>query len=236
MSAFILDGEVRASPFEEASMTRLRGDVYHPSPLEYAFLKAYLAQRDRYPAQRLPVPEYRIAHDARNRLDFAFPFHKVAVELQGAIWTGGKYNRATGILNAAQKYNRLQLAGWRVFVLHDTTLDRYAAGLPEVLDIYTLKPAITAMDSPYSCLYWWLYQEQVVAPCWRLSLEVEREGSVLLMRTRWSMRVAWGQAIEEIALPGETVDFVNPSQRAAKKVHSQIEELWNVAKSISART
>jgi len=61
-----------------------------------------------------PVPEYRFHPDRRWRLDYAWPDHKLAVEIEGGAWIQGRHTRGSGFLNDISKYNELTLAGWRL--------------------------------------------------------------------------------------------------------------------------
>lgn len=65
---------------------------------------------------RLPAPvrEHRFHPSRRWRMDFAYPTEKVAVEIEGGIWTGGRHTRGNGFISDCEKYNAAQLAGWLV--------------------------------------------------------------------------------------------------------------------------
>ena len=62
------------------------------------------------------MTEHFFALPRRWRFDFAWPADKVAVEVQGGLWTGGKHSRGAGIENDYEKGNAAQLLGW--VVLH----------------------------------------------------------------------------------------------------------------------
>lgn len=75
-------------------------------PLFLALLK-----RERLPA---PEAEYRF-HDTRKwRLDYCWPLAKVALEVEGGVWTGGRHTRGAGFLRDVEKYNELARLGWRL--------------------------------------------------------------------------------------------------------------------------
>lgn len=61
-----------------------------------------------------PEPEYRFAPPRRWRFDYCWPSHRLAVEVEGGIWTGGRHTRGKGYLGDLEKYNRAVLDGWRV--------------------------------------------------------------------------------------------------------------------------
>lgn len=49
------------------------------------------------------------------RFDYAIPEHKIALEVEGGVWTGGRHTSPKGFLNDIEKYNTATLMGWRVF-------------------------------------------------------------------------------------------------------------------------
>lgn len=66
---------------------------------------------------RLPDPqaEYRFARDAGRdwRIDFYFEANgrKVALEVEGGVWTGGRHTRPQGFSGDMEKYNALACRG-----------------------------------------------------------------------------------------------------------------------------
>ena len=63
------------------------------------------------------VPEFRFHTHRLWRLDFADPFTKLAIELDGGVWSDGRHLRGRGFLEDCEKFNAAALAGWRVFRL-----------------------------------------------------------------------------------------------------------------------
>jgi len=61
-----------------------------------------------------PVTEHRFDTKRKWRFDFAFPTQKLAVEIEGAIWSRGRHTRGIGYEGDMEKYNAAVLAGWRV--------------------------------------------------------------------------------------------------------------------------
>lgn len=61
------------------------------------------------------VKEYRFHPKRRWRFDYAFPEHKIALEVEGGVWTGGRHVSPQGFLGDIEKYNTAGLMGWRVF-------------------------------------------------------------------------------------------------------------------------
>lgn len=84
--------------------------------------------------------EVRFHKDRKWQFDFAHEGARVAIELEGGAWTGGRHTSGKGFRNDCQKYNAATLAGWRVFRL---TVD--------MIRIETLRPikaAILQTPSP----------------------------------------------------------------------------------------
>ena len=67
-------------------------------------------------AMRLPEPlaEFRFAPPRRWRLDFAWPEYKLALEVEGGVWTRGRHVRGKGFVRDMEKYNTLCVMGWRL--------------------------------------------------------------------------------------------------------------------------
>jgi len=61
------------------------------------------------------VLEYRFHPERRWRFDFCWPQQKVALEVEGGIWTNGAHNRGQHFISDCDKYNNATLAGWKVF-------------------------------------------------------------------------------------------------------------------------
>lgn len=51
------------------------------------------------------------------RFDYAWVKQKVAVEIEGGSWVGGRHNRARGFAKDCEKYNAAASQGWLVFRL-----------------------------------------------------------------------------------------------------------------------
>lgn len=71
-----------------------------------------------------PVREYRFQPPRRWRFDLAWPEQKIAIELEGGIWTGGRHTRGKGFEADCEKYNMAALMGWRVLRYTSTMLER----------------------------------------------------------------------------------------------------------------
>jgi very-short-patch-repair endonuclease len=64
----------------------------------------------------LPVPQSEFAfHPVRKwRVDFAYPDKKIAIEVEGGIYTKGRHVRGQGYEKDCEKYNELAICGWRL--------------------------------------------------------------------------------------------------------------------------
>ena len=56
------------------------------------------------------------------RIDFAWPAVKLAVEVEGGTFSGGRHTRGAGFDEDAAKYNTLTLMGWRVLRFTTTSI------------------------------------------------------------------------------------------------------------------
>ncbi len=61
------------------------------------------------------IKEFKFHPTRKWRFDYAIPVHKIAVEVEGGVWTGGRHTSPKGFLNDMEKYNTATLMGWRVF-------------------------------------------------------------------------------------------------------------------------
>ena len=59
-----------------------------------------------------PETEYKFCPDRRWRIDYCWPQHKLAVEIEGGVWNYGRHNRAVSFLKDMEKYNKLALMGF----------------------------------------------------------------------------------------------------------------------------
>lgn len=61
-----------------------------------------------------PVAEYRFAPPRRWRFDFAWPDQRVALEIQGGLFSRGRHVRGAALLKEHEKLNESAALGWRV--------------------------------------------------------------------------------------------------------------------------
>ena len=63
-----------------------------------------------------PVPEYHFAQSIsrRWRFDYAWPLRKLALEVEGGLWTNGRHSRGKGAIADLEKYSEAAILGWRL--------------------------------------------------------------------------------------------------------------------------
>lgn len=62
-----------------------------------------------------PEKEFKFHPVRRWRFDYAWISRKVAVEIDGGIWTRGRHSRGAGMLQDNEKLNEAQRLDWKVF-------------------------------------------------------------------------------------------------------------------------
>lgn len=87
------------------------------------------------------VKEYKFHPVRKWRFDYAIPEHKIALEVEGGVWTGGRHTSSVGFIKDMEKYNTATLMGWRVF---RTTPDE----LYRLKTLNLLKTAISGVFDP----------------------------------------------------------------------------------------
>lgn len=60
------------------------------------------------------VKEHKFHPVRKWRFDYAIPAHKIAIEVEGGVWTGGRHTSPKGFLNDMEKYNTATIMGWKV--------------------------------------------------------------------------------------------------------------------------
>lgn len=76
-------------------------------------LEALLLEKIKDAGLPEPVREYKALKDRKFPWDFAWPEHRILVEIQGAIYQRGAHSRGAGIERDMEKLNLATLAGYR---------------------------------------------------------------------------------------------------------------------------
>ena len=71
-----------------------------------------------------PVAEHRFAPPRRWRMDWAWPDHKLALEVQGGIFVAGRHSRGAAMLKEWEKLNTAAAMGWRFLFCQPADLYR----------------------------------------------------------------------------------------------------------------
>jgi len=84
----------------------------------------------------VPEQEHKFLDRRRFRFDFAWVERKIAVEIEGGVWVGGRHTRGGGYSRDLEKYNLATLHGWRVcrFTTQDVTTQKAIAFITAVMD------------------------------------------------------------------------------------------------------
>lgn len=68
--------------------------------------------------------EYAFTNERQWRFDIALTSYKVAIEVEGGVWSNGRHVRGTGFIKDMEKYNTAAVDGWFVLrVLPDKQFD-----------------------------------------------------------------------------------------------------------------
>lgn len=60
------------------------------------------------------IAEYQFHPKRRWRFDYALPQQRIALEVEGGVWTQGRHTRGSGFMGDMEKYNTASVMGWRV--------------------------------------------------------------------------------------------------------------------------
>jgi very-short-patch-repair endonuclease len=78
------------------------------------------------------IEEFKFHPMRKWRFDFAWPEKRVAVEIEGGVWTRGRHTRGSGYIGDMEKYNSAVEMGWRVLRYQPGKID--FAQIKRVLD------------------------------------------------------------------------------------------------------
>jgi very-short-patch-repair endonuclease len=85
-----------------------------------------------------PFREYVFSPPRKWRFDFAFPGRKLAVEIEGGLFTAGRHVRGAAVEKDFEKYNAAAKDGWRV-LRYSTAMVKRGDAINDVLEILALK-------------------------------------------------------------------------------------------------
>ena len=68
--------------------------------------------------------EYKFHPVRKWRSDFAHIESKVMIEIEGAVWTGGRHTRGAGYIKDCEKYNEAAFNGWAVISLTGSDINQ----------------------------------------------------------------------------------------------------------------
>lgn len=63
---------------------------------------------------KLFAREYQFYRQRSWKIDFALVCCKLAIEIEGGTWSGGRHTRGSGFVKDVEKYNMLTVEGWRL--------------------------------------------------------------------------------------------------------------------------
>lgn len=92
------------------------------------------------------VREFRFHPVRRWRFDYAIPQYKIAIEIDGGVWTYGRHNRSSGYIADMEKFNAAASLGW--VVLKFTPDDKYKS---KTIDIIKSTIAVRKAEKNGSC-------------------------------------------------------------------------------------
>jgi len=80
------------------------------------------------------VREYKFCPQRRWRFDFAFMAQRIAVEVEGGIFIGGRHGRGPAFVKDCDKYNTATKMGWRV-LRYSTEMVLAGTAINDVLEM-----------------------------------------------------------------------------------------------------
>ena len=76
-----------------------------------------------------PASQHRFYDSRKWQFDFAWPALRVAVEVEGGVWTKGRHIRPEGFMDDCEKYNAAAADGWLVLRIPGPWLSDDPAGV-----------------------------------------------------------------------------------------------------------
>lgn len=101
----------------------------------------------------LPQREYRFHPKRKWPADFAWPKHKILVEVEGGIYIQGRHTRPGGYIKDCEKYNAATMMGYKVLrftpdMIHDGSA---LAMIEEALAMTNANIQIVPLNQKYLC-------------------------------------------------------------------------------------
>lgn len=90
------------------------------------------------------VTEHQFLPPRKWRFDYCWPAQRIALEIEGGAWTGGRHTRPKGFIRDLEKYNAAALAGW---LLLRVTPQQLRDGEAAVLVVRAMKTRTTEGDA-----------------------------------------------------------------------------------------
>jgi len=81
----------------------------------------------------MPQREFVFAAPRRWRFDFAWPEQRVAVEIEGGVWSRGRHVTPQGFLKDLEKYNAAAALGWSVLRFAGEAIERQPQDVCETI-------------------------------------------------------------------------------------------------------
>jgi len=87
------------------------------------------------------TPEYKFHAERKWRFDYVILSHKIAIEVEGGVWSNGRHTRGSGFVKDMEKYNEAARLGYRLIrVQPQELLTGYTISLIEdIASFVTLK-------------------------------------------------------------------------------------------------
>ncbi len=80
--------------------------------------------------------EYLFHPTRKWRFDFANPTNKIAVEIDGGAWVGGRHNTGSGFIADMEKLNAATCLGWKVLRYHSTkSMENFVTDYEQLLEL-----------------------------------------------------------------------------------------------------
>lgn len=77
----------------------------------------------------VPVAEHKFHPTRKWRFDWAWPDRRIALEVEGGVWTRGRHTRGAGYVKDMEKYSEAAVLGWRILRCTPQDVDNGNAAL-----------------------------------------------------------------------------------------------------------